>query len=99
LELGHPERTASNILNRHKVEVLAIEEGPDTPRPRRCFWERWLDCCHAANRPDYIVIVSSTQELVVDHGLQSKRWRQTFKGWNYEPHYWFVRGHEHGGTV
>lgn len=99
MEVGHPGRTDSNILNRYPVEVLAIEEEPGYQRPQRCYWERWLNRCRKENRPDYVVIVSSAQELVVASGLQSKPWRQTFQRWNYEPHYWFVRSHEHGGVI
>ena len=99
LELGHPGRTDSNILNRYPVEVLAIEEGPGYQWPRRSYWERWLDRCRHENRPDYVVIVSSVQELVVASGLQSKPWRQKFQCWNYEPNYWFIRGHEHRGAI
>ena len=98
-EIGHPERVSSDILNPHPVEVLVVEEGPEDQRPKRCFWERWLDRCREENRPDYVVIASSAQELVLTTGLQSKWWRRVFRKWNYEADYWFVRGHEHGGVV
>ncbi len=99
LQLGHPARVSSGILNLHPVEVLVIEEGGDGGRPRERYWTRWLDKCHADNQPDYVVLSAPAKELVAETGLHSKEWRRRFQGWNYEPHYWFLRGHEHGGVV
>ena len=99
LELGHPGWTDSNILNRYPVDVLAIEEGTGYQWPQQSYWEHWLERCRPENRPDYLIIVSSVQELVVASGLQSKPWQQKFQCWNYEPNYWFVRGHEHSGVI
>jgi hypothetical protein len=43
VQLGHPGRTASEVLNRYPVEVLAIDEGETTGRPLDRYWTRWMD--------------------------------------------------------
>jgi hypothetical protein len=89
----------SNVLNLHPVEVLVVEDGGDGGRPRERYWTRWLDKCLPENQPDYIVIAAPPKELIDEGGLQSKEWRRRYRDWNYEAHYWFLRGHEHGGVV
>ena len=98
--LGPPERVKTDVLNRHPVEVLAIEDAPATPGslPSR-FWIKWLEKCTIPNRPSYVLISASPRELVEEGGLQSKLWRRRFHDWGYDPHYWFLRSTEHGGVV
>ena len=97
--LGHPDRTPANTLNQHPVDVLAIEEDtvgrPSTDR----YWVRWMERCDPENKPNYIVVAAPPCELVEDTGLQNKEWRRRFQRWGYEAHYWFLRGHEHGGVI
>jgi hypothetical protein len=38
LQMGHPDRVTSNILNLHPVEVLVIEDGGEGGRPREQYW-------------------------------------------------------------
>jgi len=97
--MGHPDRTSVNILNQHPVEVLVVDDCDVSGRPHDRYWRRWLDKCRPDNRPDYVLLAVPTHELVDEDGLQSKGWRRRFQGWSYEPHYWFLRGHEHGGVV
>jgi hypothetical protein len=51
------------------------------------------------HKPNYILVSTSPRELVDDAGLHSKSWRRRFQKWGYDSHYWFLRGHEHGGVV
>ena len=98
--LGPPERVATNVLNRHPVQVLAVEEtSKASPGPQSRFWVKWLDICKQANLPDYILISAHARELVEADGLHTKPWRRRFQGWGYEAHYWFLRAHDHGGVV
>jgi hypothetical protein len=98
--LGLPERVAANVLNRHPVDVLAIEEPPSiSKKPQQRFWVKWLDKCQQANLPNYVLISAPAKELVEADGLQTKPWRRRFQEWGYEAHYWFLRAHEHGGVV
>jgi hypothetical protein len=99
IQLGHPGRISSEVLNRHPVEVLAIDEGEAIGQPGERYWTRWMDRCRKENLPAHLLIAGSTKELVDENGLQSKAWRRRFQGWGYEVHYWFLRGHEHGGVV
>jgi hypothetical protein len=51
--LGPPERVVAHVLNRNPVEVLAVEETPNTSkRPQQRYWVRWLDKCEQANLPN-----------------------------------------------
>ena len=97
--LGHPERVPLGILNLHPVETLAIDEGMQEDWPHDHYWTKWLDWCDPANKPAYIFLVAPPQELVLDHGLQSKSWHMRFQWWGYEPQYWFLWGHKHGRVV
>lgn len=94
--LGHPSRVKSDVLSAYPVDVLAVEDGEAQGDK---YWARWLDGCLEVDRPSYVVISAAASELVNDHGLQSKPWRVRFKAWGYSAHYWFLRGHEHGGVV
>jgi hypothetical protein len=98
-ELGHPDQTPSNTLNRYPVEVLAIKETSTSREEKDRYWARWLDACKTRNLPDYVVVAGATSELVENNGLQSKAWRRRYTQWGYEVDFWFVRSHEHGGVV
>ena len=63
------------------------------------YWVKWTDKCTATDRPDYVIISADANEIVDEDGLQSKPWRRRFQDWGYEPHYWFLLAHEHGGVV
>jgi predicted helicase len=46
--LRPPERVASNVLDQHSVEVLAIEETSRTTyKGRKRYWVKWTDKCTA----------------------------------------------------
>jgi hypothetical protein len=98
-DLGHPDRAPRNVLNRFPVEVLVIDEGTQHTGRSDRYWTRWIKTCGAATLPNYIFVVAPAQELVLEEGLQSKRWRQRFEHWGYESHFWFLWNHEHGGAV
>jgi hypothetical protein len=98
-QLGHPDRTPSNVLNTFRVEVLAAEDSAVTTADKDRYWARWMDACHPGNRPDYVVVMALPQELVLDNGLQSKPWRRRYSQWGYDSDHWFLRGHAHGGVV
>jgi hypothetical protein len=99
VNLGHPERTPPNVLNRFHVEVLAVEDIPSAATNKDRYWARWMDQCQPTNLPDYIFVMAEPKELVINNGLQSKPWRRRYTQWGYESDYWFLRGHEHGGVV
>jgi hypothetical protein len=96
-ELGHPDQTPSDTLNRYPVDVLTIEETSTSKDEQARYWARWLDACQPQNQPTYVIVSAATSELVEDSGLQSKTWRRRFTRWGYTPDFWFVRGHQHGG--
>jgi hypothetical protein len=102
--LAPPQRggVAANVLNQHPVEILAVEENPNTStRPQQRYWVRWLDKCEQANLPDYVLILThASRELVEADGLvHTKTWRRRFQEWGYEAHCWFLRAHDHNGVV
>jgi hypothetical protein len=98
--LGPPERVATDVLNRHPVTVLAVEETLQTPaRSLVRYWPRWIERCRLDKLPDYVIVSAPSKELVDEEGLQSKPWRRRFRDWGYEAHFWFLRAHEHGGVV
>ena len=97
--LGHPHRTPANTLNQYPVEVLAIKEDTIGRPPNDRYWVRWLERCTPENKPDYVIVAAPPRELVEDTGLQNKEWRRRFQRWGYEAHFWFLRGHEHGGVI
>jgi hypothetical protein len=74
-ELGHPDRTPSDTLNQHPVEVLTIEETSTSKDEQERYWVRWLDACRPHNRPNCVFVLAATSELVEDNGLQSKTWQ------------------------
>jgi hypothetical protein len=77
-QLGHPDRTPSDTLNRYPVEVLAIEETSSSREEKDRYWARWLDSCRSQNLPDYVIVAGAPSELVEAEGLQSKPWRRRY---------------------
>ena len=100
--VGHPERVSPRILNRKPVDVLVIEEsrgdGTIESHDDR-YWERWINECTKANLPELVIVCAMASEIVKEGGLHSKQWRRRALDWGYDPGYWFLRGHEHGGVV
>jgi hypothetical protein len=76
IQLGHPDRTASNSLNRYPVDVLAVDESGHkrTMLTSDRYWVWWMDRCETRNYPKYLMVATAPQELVDDDGLQSKSW-------------------------
>jgi hypothetical protein len=61
-ELGHPNQTSSNMLNRYPVEVLAIKETSTSRDEKDRYWARWLDACKTRNLPNYMIVEGATSE-------------------------------------
>jgi hypothetical protein len=91
-ELGHPDRTSSETLNLHPVDVLAIEETSTSRGETERYWARWLDACTEPNLPAHIIVSAATSELVKAGGLQSKMWQRRYTRWGYSSAFWFIRG-------
>lgn len=92
-ELGPPNRVPRNILSRHPVDCLMIEDCKVE------VWSPWISAVSLDKRPAAILVFTHAIHLEKESGVASKTHRKSMEKLGYAMYFWLMEACDFGSAV
>ena len=92
-ELGPPDRVSRNVLSKHPVDCLLIDDC------RIEVWTPWVSSALECHRPAAIMLFTQASHLEKETGAASKTHRKIMEKCGYSSHFWLMEACDFGAAV